>query len=226
MTLLLSRILHHFTHLFTTITLPNINLLKYVIIFVTRMERIKSLWMNQTIRETIILILIAVVVNFGVRLAIRTFYISGPSMQPTFYDNELVIVNKLAFKFGEPQRGDIIVFTPPFTSSNGLIKRIIGLPGEAVEIENGHVYIYKTDGAVIALDEPYVVDFSTRSYIKQTVPENSYYVAGDHRVNSYDSRSGWFVPRENIVGQAWLIIWPPSTWGPAYNYSFENEATQ
>ena len=188
------------------------------------MERIKSLWTNQTIRETIILILIAVVVYLGLRFTIQTYIVFGPSMQPNFEQNERIIVNKLAYKFGDPQRGDVIIFDPPFTSASDYIKRVIGLPGEAVEIKNGTTYIYKADGTVLTLNEPYEAEASRSSYTRQTIPADSYFVMGDNRNNSNDSRTGWFVPRENIVGKAWLIIWPPSTWGMAYNYSFKSTA--
>jgi signal peptidase I len=188
------------------------------------MKKIRALWMNQTIRETIILILIAVVVFLGLRFTIQTYIVFGPSMQPNFEENQRIIVNKLAYKFGEPQRGDVIVFDPPFTSASDYIKRVIGLPGESIEIKDGKTYVYTLDGAVLILNEPYIAESSMSTYTKHTILENEYFVMGDNRNNSNDSRTGWLVPEENIVGKAWLIIWPPDTWGLARNYSFRNAA--
>jgi len=180
--------------------------------------------MNQTLRETIILILIAVVVYLGLRFTIQTYIVFGPSMQPNFEQNQRIIVNKLAYKLGDPQRGDVIIFDPPFTSASDYIKRVIGLPGESIEIKDGKTYVYTLDGEVLVLNEPYIADSSMHTYTKHTITENEYFVMGDNRNNSNDSRTGWLVPEENIVGKAWLIIWPPDTWGLARNYSFTNAA--
>jgi signal peptidase I len=188
------------------------------------MKKIQALWMNRTLRETIILILIAVVVFLGLRFTIQTYIVFGPSMQPNFEENQRIIVNKLAYKFGEPHRGDVIVFDPPFTSASDYIKRVIGLPGESIEIKDGKTYVYTLDGSVLILDEPYIAESSMHTYTKHTILENEYFVMGDNRNNSNDSRTGWLVPEENIVGKAWLIIWPPDTWGLARNYSFTNAA--
>jgi signal peptidase I len=188
------------------------------------MKKIQALWMNRTLRETIILILIAVVVFLGLRFTIQTYIVFGPSMQPNFEENQRIIVNKLAYKFGEPHRGDVIVFDPPFTSASDYIKRVIGLPGESIEIKDGKTYVYTLDGSVLILDEPYIAESSMHTYTKHTILENEYFVMGDNRNNSNDSRTGWLVPEENIVGKAWLIIWPPNTWGLARNYSFTNAA--
>jgi signal peptidase I len=146
-------------------------------------------------------------------------------MQPNFEENQRIIVNKLAYAFGEPQRGDVIIFKPPFNDMN-YIKRVIGLPGEAIEVKNGITYIYKTDGTILILDEPYEAETPTLSYAKQTVPDNHYYVMGDNRNNSNDSRNGWTVPAENIIGKAWLSIWPPDRWGLALNYPFPESTVQ
>ena len=182
--------------------------------------------MNSTLRETIILFLIAVVTFVGLRLTIQSYIVYGPSMQPNFEENQRIIVNKVVYGLHEPQRGDVIVFKPPFNETKNYIKRVIGLPGESVEVANGKTYIYKIDGTVLILDEPYEAEPSTRNYTKHTIPDNQYFVMGDNRNNSNDSRSGWMVPRDNIVGKAWLIIWPPATWGLALNYPFPESTAQ
>jgi signal peptidase I len=175
---------------------------------------------NKTFRETLVLLLIAIAVFFGLRLTIQSYIVYGPSMQPNFVEDQRIIVNKLAYLFGQPKRGDVIVFKPPFNDQN-YIKRIIGLPGESVEVKEGVTYIYKTDGTTLVINpEPYVKYPSTQSYSLRAIPEGEYYVMGDNRNNSNDSRSGWLVPEENIIGEAWLSIWPPGQWGFAPNYNF------
>ena len=182
--------------------------------------------MNSTLRETIILFLIALVTFVGLRLTIQSYIVYGPSMQPNFEENQRIIVNKVVYGLHEPQRGDVIVFKPPFNETKNYIKRVIGLPGESVEVVDGMTHIYKTDGTILILDEPYEAEPSTRNYTKHTIPDNQYFVMGDNRNNSNDSRSGWMVPRDNIVGKAWLIIWPPATWGLALNYPFPESTAQ
>ena len=180
--------------------------------------------MNKSISETIILILIAIAVFIGLRFSIQTYIVYGPSMEPNFHEDEWIIVNKLAYKFGEPQRGDIIVFHPPVSSSKPYIKRIIGLPGETVEINSGKVYIHKTDGSALLLEEPYIKEAFFTTYTSKTIPADEYFVMGDNRNNSSDSRSGWFISRDKIIGKDWIAIWPPSAWGTASNYTQPSQA--
>ena len=111
-----------------------------------------------------------------------------------------------------------MIFHPPNSPKATLIKRIIGLPGESVEIKMGEVYIHKGD-KVIVLDEPYIVQSTQGNFNGSTIPDEHYFVLGDNRNNSGDSRSGWTVPQENIIGKAWISIWPPDEWGLAPNYS-------
>jgi len=141
-------------------------------------------------------------------------------MEPSFQEGQRVLVNKVVYYFREPQMGDVIVFWPPFDSKEPFIKRIIGLPGESVEIKQGTVYIYK-NGNVIELNEPHYVDPPRYTYDKDVIPENEYFVLGDNRNNSNDSHNGWTVPRQNIIGKAWLSIWPPGQWGLAPSYPVE-----
>jgi signal peptidase I len=180
--------------------------------------------MNKSIYETIIIILIAAAVFVGLRFLIQTYIVYGPSMEPNFHEDEWIIVSKLAYKFQEPQRGDTIVFHPPVTDSKPYIKRIIGLPGESVEIKEGKVYIHKTDGTTILLDEPYIKEPFFSNYTSLTIPENEYFVMGDNRNNSSDSRNGWLVSRDKIIGKDWIAIWPPSSWGAATNYAQPSQA--
>jgi len=182
--------------------------------------------MSKTIRETIILILIGVVFYIGLRFSIQKYIVYMPSMQPNFVEHQQLMVNKLIYKFTEPQRGDVIIFRPPLNEQTSFIKRIIGLPGESIEVKNHQVYVYKTDGTILILNEPYIIESIAHDYTKHNVPDNQYFVMGDNRNNSNDSRSGWTVPRENIIGKAWLSIWPPDRWGLALNYAFPNQTAQ
>lgn len=181
--------------------------------------------MKTLVRDILVTLAIAAVIFLMLRTTVQSFDIEGPSMQPNFYTGQRVLVNKLVYKFREPQRGDVIIFPSPNSQQGDLIKRVIGLPGESVEIKNGIVYIHK-DGQVFPLDEPYIIKEPARNDFKGSqIPENAYFVLGDNRNHSDDSRSGWVVPRQNIIGEAWLITWPPSAWGPAANYPFEEKVS-
>lgn len=146
--------------------------------------------------------------------------VEGYSMRPTLDDHQYVLISRLAYRLDEPQRGDIIVFRPPmypqesfFKRFTGLpdewedyIKRVIGLPGEEVRIENGHVYINGEP-----LDELYIT--ASPNYMGiWNVPEGYLFVLGDNRNNSSDSHSWGLLPMENVVGKAILVYWPPLKW--------------
>ena len=180
--------------------------------------------MSKTWRETIIMLAIAVVVYLALRFSIQTYIVYGPSMEPNFTEDEWIIVNKLAYKLGDIHRGDIIVFYPPISPNQRFIKRVIAFPGESVEVKNGKVIVYKTDGTVLTLDEPYIKYPATHNSVKRTVPEGHYFVMGDNRDNSEDSRDGWYAASEKIVGKAWIDVWPPSRWGTAFNYVLPSAA--
>ena len=174
----------------------------------------------KAIREAIILVIIALAVFFGLRLTIQTYVVFGPSMQPTFVAYERLIVNKVSYWFNGPQRGDVIVFQPPFPSAEKYIKRVIGLPGESVEVKNGITYIYTTDGKVLQLNEPYIKEKPLQDFAKYTVPAGQYFVMGDNRNSSSDSRMGWTVPRKNIVGKSLFTYWPVTKLGGSHSYRF------
>lgn len=180
-------------------------------------EQLKTFFSSRTFWETALVILFAVVLFVGLRVSIQSYIVYGPSMENNYHQDEWIIVNKLDYKFHDPQRGDIIVFQPPVASSKPYIKRIIGLPGERVVIKNGVTYVTGTDGAVIRLDEPYIKSAAefTSNYDSGVIPPNDYFVMGDNRANSTDSRYGWFASRDKIIGEAWISIWPPHLWGTA-----------
>lgn len=170
------------------------------------------------------MIAIAVVVFFGLRLTLQTYVVLGPSMEPNFETNQRLLVNKLVYNFHDPERGDVVILWPPFDVDAPFIKRVIGLPGERVEIRQGQVYIHQPDGAVLELDEEDYIEYqATRQYFGEIIPEGEYFVLGDNRNNTDDSRNGWTVPAENIIGKAWLSIWPPNLWGMAANHPFPEQ---
>lgn len=133
--------------------------------------------------------------------------VDGLSMVPTLKDGEFVLVNKLAYKFGQPGQGDVIVFHFPRDPEQDYIKRIIGLPGDLVRIEQGQVFV---NG--VALDEPYIAD-APDYQSEWNVPEGTLFVLGDNRNNSSDSHSWGPVPIEQVVGKALFVYWPPDEWG-------------
>ena len=181
--------------------------------------------MRKSFYETLIIVLIAAAVFFGLRFTIQTYIVNGLSMEPNYRNNEWIIVEKLAYKFANVRRGDIIVFQPPISSTKPFIKRIIGLPGETVEIKDGAVDIQKADGSIITLQEPYIKEPFSSTYTSIVIPPNEYFVMGDNRNHSIDSRYGWLVSGDKIIGKAWISIWPPKLWGLAPIYRQTSKVT-
>lgn len=174
--------------------------------------------MKNSIRDFLIMAAVAVVVFIGLRYTVQTYVVYGPSMQPNFWEHQRLLVNKVVYKLHEPERGDVVVFQPPQGQQDSYIKRIIGLPGEYVEMRDGQVAIHQADGSSIELEEPYIREAAIRSYVSGIIPAGEYFVLGDNRNNTNDSRNGWTVPASDIIGKAWLSIWPPGKWGLAANY--------
>lgn len=163
---------------------------------------------RRTLLDTFETILLSLVLFLAINTVSERIRVESISMQPTLYAGDMVIVNKLAYRFNNsPHRGDVIVFKyPPDPESIPYIKRVVGLPGDQVHIANGKVYI---DGQLI--DEPYL-KVSTNRGGDWTVPDKQLFVMGDNRNNSRDSRAWGFVPFENIIGRAELIYLPPQHW--------------
>jgi signal peptidase I len=173
--------------------------------------------MKALLREIAITLVLAIVIFLLLQATVQSFVIDGSSMQPNFQDGERLIVNKLVYKLRQPERGEVIVFHPPNNQQADYIKRVIALPSETVAVKDGVVYINDRP-----LDEPYQLNGSPQyTFPELRVPSNEYFVLGDNRNNSNDSHNGWTVPRKNIMGKAWLLIWPSSEWGVIPDYSLE-----
>lgn len=174
----------------------------------------KSLWsFFIDIIETIVIALAIFVVVY--LFLIQPHQIRGVSMDNTFHDKEYILTDKISYRFSSPERGDIIVFQAPKDREHDFIKRIIGLPGEKVKIQNGNVYIYNDKSPNgIKLSEPYIADpfTSPGEYAKEgeqiNLAENEFFVMGDNRPRSSDSRVWGPVRRDEIVGRAWVRYWP------------------
>ncbi len=154
--------------------------------------------------ETLVLSVVLFVTINVVSARIR---VDGESMEPTLLSGEYVIVNRLSYRFAAPKRGDIIVFHPPPDPSEEYVKRVIGLPGDEVEIKNNGVYI---NGQ--RLEESYIKVATTHDNTWR-VPAGQLFVLGDNRTNSSDSRDWGNVPMAYVVGKAILVYWPPPDWG-------------
>ncbi|MFC1912827.1 signal peptidase I [Chloroflexota bacterium] len=161
----------------------------------------------------------AIAIFLILQASLQSSIIIGSSMEPNFEDGQRLLISKVVYYFREPARGDVVVFTPPHIQDDEFIKRIIGLPGESVEIKENTVYIYHDDEVLSLVEQAYIEDPPRYTFSSQTIPASNYFVLGDNRNNSNDSHHGWTVTSEDIVGTAWLSIWPPDKWGLVPNHS-------
>ncbi len=149
---------------------------------------------------------LALVLFLGINLVSARVRVDGHSMRPTLQDGEFILVSKLNYFFGEVERGDIVVFHYPLNPDQELIKRVIGLPGDHITVQDGVVTV---NGQ--ALDEPYIA--ATPLYSGEwAVPDKEIFVLGDNRNDSSDSHSWGFLPIKDIVGKSVVIYWPPALW--------------
>ncbi len=167
----------------------------------------KFLWSLFEVVETVAIAVVAVVLVRS--FVVQPFVVSGASMEPSFYNGNYLLIDELTYRFRSPERGEVIVFRYPGDEKSFYIKRIIALPGETVTIDTGKVTVAKPDGGKITLDEPYLGGRTTTGAFEHTLGEGEYFVMGDNRNFSFDSRS-WdkTLVRDEIVGLVKLRLWP------------------
>ena len=148
-------------------------------------------------------------------LVMQPHKIKGNSMEPNFHNAQYLLTDKVSYRFGEPERGDVVVFKAPPDDKDEFIKRITGLPGEKISLKEGKFYINDQ-----LLDEKYLPVSQITSggqFLPEgqtvTVPEGSYFVVGDNRDHSFDSRAWGFIAKSKITGRAWFLYWPPESVG-------------
>lgn len=195
------------------------------------------------LREILETLVFALLVFLLVQSVWKNFKVEGPSMEPNLHEGQIIIVNHLAYLdgplvelakqalnrsditrplsvalFRSPERGDVLVFSPPPQARREdikhLVKRLIGIPGDRVEIRQGRVFL---NGHEII--EPYASTPSNVNYGPATVGPGELFVLGDNRANSSDSRNWGMLPLANVVGKAWMRYWPPSVWGLLQHYN-------
>jgi signal peptidase I len=157
-------------------------------------------WLSEAVETFVPAILIAFLINLFLAQATRVY---GQSMEPNLHTDQRLVVEKLSYNFHEPERGDIVILQVPQAGSGLLIKRVIGLPGEKVEIKDGKVCINEHPIA-----EPYLSQRPQRNMPATVVPPDHVFVLGDNRNFSNDSRSFGPVPLDDIIGRAWFSYWP------------------
>ncbi|HHY44576.1 MAG TPA: signal peptidase I [Firmicutes bacterium] len=156
------------------------------------------------VRDILETVLIALLIAILVRaFVIERFLVDGPSMEPTLWDSQSLLVNKLAYKFSKPKRGDVVVFRYPLDPSRDYVKRCVAVGGDTVEMRLGRLYV---NG--LLKEEPYVRFPGLYEMKSITVPEDCIFVLGDHRTNSEDSRMFGPVKLSLVKGKAVFIIWP------------------
>ena len=180
---------------------------------------------SHIVREIIETVVLTLLIFFAVHFSVQPFRVNGPSMQPHLYTNNLILVNLLAYDFGSPQRGDVIVFHPPIATDPGeyYVKRIIAVPGDTIKLTATAVYVNGKK-----LSEPYINTLGPGNIENPdvvptlTLQKDQYWVMGDNRQDSQDSRFFGPISRSAIVGKAEVVIWPMNSleWLPNYSYVF------
>jgi signal peptidase I len=163
-----------------------------------------SVW-REIIESVILAVILAAVIRIWL---LEPFYIPSPSMEPTLYPQDRIIVNKIIYKFRPPQRGDVVVFKYPLDPQRDFIKRVIAFEGETIEVRTNYVFI---NGK--RLDEPYLPYEVVPDFGPFQVPKDHIFVMGDNRNNSDDSRVWGPLNKKFLVGKALCIYWPPDRLG-------------
>ncbi len=192
--------------------------------------------MKSTVKEILETVLMALAIFLVLQTSVMGFIVDGSSMEPSLHTGQRLLVNKavyfrttssflqrfipgsrqegeVGYFFHAPERGEVILFYFPRDTRQIYIKRVIALPGETVELREGQVYINSRE-----IKQPGTIPLARAPFGPVTVPPNQYFVLGDNRNGSSDSRGGWTVPYANIIGKAWLVYGRPWEWGMAPNF--------
>jgi signal peptidase I len=165
----------------------------------------------RTLRDIFDLIIWIGIIYALVNLSSVRFVVQGPSMEPTFHNDQYLIVSRVNYLIGTPQRGDVIVFHYPNNTAEDFIKRVIGIPGDIVEIRDTQVYVNGNP-----LEETYINEPCTPTRCRDTIitlENDEFFVLGDNRNRSRDSRDFGAINREHIIGKVLIRYWPPTDWG-------------
>lgn len=177
--------------------------------------------------EIIKTLAMAGILAFGIRTFVaEARYIPSSSMEPTLEINDRLIIEKVSYHFQDPQRGDVVVFSPTEALKaqnfkDAFIKRVIGLPGDRVQVKQGQVYVNNQ-----LIQEKYIAQPPDYDFGPVVVPADNYLVLGDNRNNSYDSHYWGYVPRENLIGKAFVRFWPLDRMGPLDQQPLYPQATE
>jgi len=167
------------------------------------------------LREIIETLVLTAVIFLGVRVLVQNYKVEGYSMEPTLDDGQYLLINKVGMHFHHMDRGDIIVFQYPLDPSKSFVKRVVALPGDTVEIRDQQTIV---DGKVVK--EPYLRSPENGFYQRTVVPPGEFFVLGDNRNNSSDSRAWGMLPQKDVIGMAWVSYWPPPRWGVVREYRY------
>ncbi|MCB9814803.1 signal peptidase I [Candidatus Nomurabacteria bacterium] len=177
-----------------------------------RVENKEEVKAEHPLTEIVRFSIIAILIVIPIRMFIaQPFIVSGASMDDTFHSGQYIIVDQVTYQLHSPERGDVIIFRYPKDPSKFFIKRVIGVPGDTIKIEGGKVTLLnKENPQGFTLDEPYIKSMEPAPLMTETLGEREYFVMGDNRDQSSDSRSWGVLQEERIVGRAWLRLFPPS----------------
>lgn len=180
------------------------------------------LFIWEVVKITVITLAIIVPVRY---FLIQPFFVKGASMEPNFDDGQYLIIDELSYRYRAPARGEVLVFRYPLDVSQFYIKRLIGLPGETVEVSEGRIKIYNSEhplGFVLDESSYLSVNVATSGETKIKLGQGEFFLLGDNRQSSYDSRRWGTLPQKDIIGRVWFRAWPPQTAkvfaAPLYSY--------
>ncbi|MFH1867094.1 MAG: signal peptidase I [Patescibacteria group bacterium] len=164
--------------------------------------------------ELVKVIIISLAIILPIRyFLVQPFYVKGASMEPNFLDHDYLLIDEISYRLREPERGEVVVFRYPRDRSQFFIKRIIGLPNEQLVLKDSKIFIDQGDNNLVELPEPYLSqELITTGDIDVSLGFNEYYLLGDNRTSSLDSRSFGTIERSDMIGRAWVRGWPFDRW--------------